>query len=113
MDLVVNLPFAKKLRSQRKAGGRFLGLEGAQNTSGLESPDATGMAGGCAPHVAIPQAEDKLVSAVHKPQGLQEQVSDHRGEARRSTHARLSIPPSLIELINLAKIQRAVICLIQ
>lgn len=28
-------------------------------------------------------------------------------------HARLSLPPSLIELINLAKTQRTVICLIQ
>lgn len=56
---------------------------------------------------------DGLVSAVPKPQGLQEQVNDQRGKARRSTHARLSIPPSLIELINLAKIQCTVICLIQ
>lgn len=48
-----------------------------------------------------------------KPQGLQEEVRDQRGRGRKSTHTRLCIPPSLIELINLAKMQRSVICLIQ
>lgn len=38
VDLVVNLPFAKKLRFQLKAGSRILGLEGAQNTMGLGYP---------------------------------------------------------------------------
>lgn len=56
---------------------------------------------------------DELGSAVYKTQGLQEQVNHQRGKARRSTHARFSIPPSLTELINLAKIQCTVICLIQ
>lgn len=43
--------------------------------------------------------------------GAWEQVSIQRGRVRKNTHGRLSFPLSLIELINLVKIQCSVICL--
>lgn len=109
----VNVPHAKNLSPspkpswRRKVVRNLKAQAGAfpvlPETLGLgEAPGATGDGSG----------SSHPVGDAHKPQSLQEEVRDQRSKARRSTHTPLH-PPSLIELINLAKIQRSVICLIQ
>lgn len=118
-------PWCQKAQPQHKArlgdGISELRLEHSQCSQtlpGWGSPGATGDGNGSShpwgmpKNINHPWGMPKTLRACRRRWGIKEGEREE-AHADTHTHTRLCIPPSLIELINLAEIQRSVICLIQ